>query len=178
MLLLIRRMRTDSYEVRNTTHWLHFANEPDAAPLFDEDTRITALLVSALEKEIPEHELKELLKEEAPRFLYTLMTMSLPEPNGRLRIPIIETDFKTKIAATNRTYLQAFIDIHCDIDLEEKVVYGQFYDELVKWLPRDESYTKRRLSRELAQWPELNAKNGTNNVMFIHGLKWKAEVTV
>ena len=53
--LSIRQMRTNTYQVPNTTHWIQCANNQSACPVIAGDTRITVIEVSDLlpEQEIP-----------------------------------------------------------------------------------------------------------------------------
>ncbi len=43
--IAIRRMRTDVYQVANSTHWIQCANDKAYCPIFAGDTRVTALYV-------------------------------------------------------------------------------------------------------------------------------------
>jgi phage/plasmid-associated DNA primase len=47
-MISIRKMRTDSYSQRNTTHWVQCANNREACPIFPGDTRITMVFVPDL----------------------------------------------------------------------------------------------------------------------------------
>jgi hypothetical protein len=96
--LSIRKMRTDSYTQPNTTHWIQCANNRSACPVFSGDTRITVIYVPDLapEDEIPKPILLGLLREEAPHFLRTLLDMRLPEPQGRLRVPVVSNNSKQR----------------------------------------------------------------------------------
>ncbi len=67
--LAIRRMRTDTYQVPNTTHWVQCSNRIEACPIFTGDTRITVVHVPELTKEIPKERFKKALEDEAPHFL-------------------------------------------------------------------------------------------------------------
>ena len=112
--LSIRRMRTDAYEVPNTSHWVQCSNDIAACPVFPGDTRITVLNVPKLESEIPKDAFKELLRKEAPCLLATLLSMRLPTPTTRLRLPVVETYEKTVLALNNTTQVQLFVDRCCE----------------------------------------------------------------
>ena len=51
--LSIRQMRTNVYQVPNTTHWIQTANAQSHCPVFPGDTRITVIEVCDL---LPEQE--------------------------------------------------------------------------------------------------------------------------
>lgn len=87
----IRKMRTDSFMVRNNAHWLQCSNDPRYCPLEFDDTRVQVFHVPPLADEIPKHELMQQLAAEAPAFTYELVNRKLPEPEGRLFPTIIET---------------------------------------------------------------------------------------
>lgn len=44
-IIAIRRMRTDSYELPNTTHWVYCANKQEFCPVLTGDTRIAVVHV-------------------------------------------------------------------------------------------------------------------------------------
>lgn len=100
-VLWIRRMRTDAYPVPNLLHFCMCANDESACPIVSGDTRITMIEVPDLEEDIPKPVLLDLLKDEAPHFMLTVMSQRLPEMAGRLRLPVIETYQKREQAASN-----------------------------------------------------------------------------
>ena len=102
-MLSIRKMRCDSYSQPNTTHWVQCANKRENCPIFPGDTRITAIHVPDLlpDQEIPKEKLIEKLTEEAPHFMYSLVNIELPEPSGRLRLPIVVTNAKVAAQELN-----------------------------------------------------------------------------
>ena len=91
--LAIRKMRMEVYTQPNTTHWVQCANKRDNCPIFQGDSRITALCVPELlpDQEIIKKRLIPLLEEEAPHFMNTVMNVRLPEATGRLNIPVVTT---------------------------------------------------------------------------------------
>ena len=78
--ILIRKMRHDSFEQPNTTHWVQTANKRENCPVFPGDTRITAVYVGDLleEQKIAKPKMEAFLDQEAPHFLHTLMHLELP----------------------------------------------------------------------------------------------------
>jgi len=98
--IVIRKMRTDAYSVRSSLHWYMSANSASHLPLSHGDSRCVILHVPPLtkEKKIPKDVLLEKLKAEASHFLGTLLRLNLPPADGRLRIAVVETDDKTRMA--------------------------------------------------------------------------------
>jgi hypothetical protein len=175
--LSIRRMRTDSYMIRNTTHWCQMSNEPDACPVFSGDTRIIALLVPEIAVEIPKQKLLTALRDEAPHFLYTLLNLDIPPTTGRLRVPVINTAFKDQASDMNKDYLDMFIESHCEMEVGAKVLYADFYNHFCESLPAGESrWPRKRLTSKLAMIPMVETIKGAGNKSFVGGLKWQANV--
>ena len=107
----IHKKHKQVFTTRNTCHWIHTANEKQACPIFPGDTRIISMYVPMFEgKEIPKITLMERLKKEAPHFLVTLNRINLPEPYGRLFLPLVMTSSKSQLAEINRNPLEEFID--------------------------------------------------------------------
>jgi phage/plasmid-associated DNA primase len=100
-------------QVPNTLHFVQMGNSRDNLPVFQGDTRITAMCVEAPEEDIPKDLLFDKIREEAPAFLRTLLDMDIPEPIGRLRLPIIETRGKKELMASNKDMLETFLDERC-----------------------------------------------------------------
>jgi hypothetical protein len=100
-------------DMRSTLHFCQMANTRNSLPVFPGDTRITAMNVPALEDEIPRDKFRELLKEEAPHFIRTLLDFEIQEAEGRLMLPIIETQGKIAAVANNINELEQFIEDNC-----------------------------------------------------------------
>jgi hypothetical protein len=100
-------------QVPNTLHFVQMGNSRDNLPVFQGDTRITAMCVEAPEEDIPKDLLFDKLREEAPAFLRTLLDTDIPEPLGRLRLPIIETRGKKELMESNKDMLETFLDERC-----------------------------------------------------------------
>jgi hypothetical protein len=100
-------------DVRSCLHFVQMSNSRKSLPVFPGDTRITAMNVPSLEEEIPRERLQELLKQEAPHFMRTLMDFTIPEATGRLMLPIIETQGKVEAAAGNVDEVSRFIEDNC-----------------------------------------------------------------
>lgn len=94
-VLDIRRMRTDQYTVPNVTHWVQCANSLSYFPVWPGDSRMTLIHVPKPTAPIPKLQLLDSLKAEAPHFMATLKSLTLPKPFSRLWLPPIETDQKS-----------------------------------------------------------------------------------
>ena len=117
--LSIRRLYHDSYETDNYTHWIHTSNEIDACPIPRDDTRIVALTVPQLgDSLIPKDEFRERLVKEAPAFTHSLVRMKLPEPEGRLALPVIQTPTRHRIQHVDSTLLERWLDAQTDYILD------------------------------------------------------------
>jgi len=170
----IRQMRRDAYEQANTTHWIQIANHRDYCPIFGGDTRITAIQVPDLlpEQEIPKERLKALLREEAPQFLCTLLNVTIPPADGRLQIPVIETDSKRDAIDLNKSFLEDFLEQHCERVANQRVSFASFCDSFVKWLPNDakKAWTIQRIGAGLSgKWDVTrNGKQRFLENMILH----------
>jgi hypothetical protein len=149
----IRKMRHDSFEQPNATHWVHTANSRDNCPIFPGDTRITAIYVSDLleEQRIAKPKLEVFLEQEAPHFLYTLMHLELPPVIDRLRLPVVTTGSKREAEEANQTPVEQFIAQCCEKTPDRHTLFTEFYDRFQQWLPANEkhAWSKIRVSREL-----------------------------
>ena len=169
--LAIRQMRTDMYSLPNTLHFIQTANSPEFCPIFPGDTRITMICVPPLgEKEIGRDKFHELLTAEAPHYLHTLLNIPLPEPDGRLRIPVIETGNKARVQDNRRPLLEQFIDEHCYACPGGKVRFRDLYDRFVEWIGPEErgKWTRRRVLQELKLPHGVHAEN----VKWVGNISW------
>ncbi len=149
----IRKMRHDSFEQPNATHWVQTANSRDNCPIFPGDTRITAVYVSDLleEQRIAKPKLESLLAQEAPHFLHTLMCLELPPMLDRLRLPVVATASKRDAEESNQTPIEQFIAECCEETPDRHTLLTEFYDRFQQWLPANEkhAWSKIRVGREL-----------------------------
>jgi len=97
------------YEITNSTHWMQCANDAKYCLVLPGDTRIVVIEVNKITKEIPKHHLLEYLEEESAAFLYELLHYELPEPEGRLNLPCLETEIKLEVMEDNFNPLEQFI---------------------------------------------------------------------
>ena len=148
----IREMRTNVYQVPNTTHWIQTSNKKTACPVASGDTRITVIAVRRLFKEEIPSEMEARLKEEASHFLYTLLNMPLPPLIERLRLPMVATQSKAETAELNKTSLQRFIDECCQLREGPRTLrFSEFYDAFQQHLDAGEKHewSKRNVTREM-----------------------------
>ncbi len=124
--LSIRRMRTDTYGQPSTLHFVQCANRPDFCPVIPGDTRIVVCHVPLPKKTIPKSILLKQLEAEAPHFMATLLQLRLPEPNGRLRIPVIETADKLELGIQNAP-VASFLKEMCVLDDNARIAKRDVY---------------------------------------------------
>jgi len=171
----IRKMRHDSFEQPNATHWVQTANCRDNCPIFPGDTRIAAVYVGDLpdKQEIAKPKLLMLLEDEAPHFLHTLMHLELPPMIGRLRLPVVTTASKREAEEANQTLLEQFVHQRCQRTPERHTLFAEFYDNFQQWLPPEEqhAWSKKRVSSELPV--RHRSFPGTDNKKFVANLALK-----
>jgi len=122
------------YEIDNTTHWMQFANPANYCPIFRGDTRIIVIEVGALEKEIPRQIFLKYLEEEAPALLYEIIHYELPDPAGRLQLPVLDTVVKNEIMEDNYNPLEQFIKERIIFKEGYLIPFDEFYSVFQIWL--------------------------------------------
>ncbi len=174
--LLIHEKRFTPYQIVNTTHWIHCANDHKFCPVFPGDSRITMLNVPMLSPVdmIPKRKMEDLLEKEASDFLATVMNLEIPESNDRLNVPVIETESKGAAQRVNQTLLEQFIDENCTIVNGEKIKMSEFAVKFHSWLdPDDVSYwTKNRVGKELPLTIPKGRQRKDNQV-YIGNIQWE-----
>jgi hypothetical protein len=137
--LSIRRMRTDSYEQPSTLHFMQFSNWFHAVPIFPGDSRAMVIEVPPFTGvEIPKQRLLAALAKEAPHFMRTIMDLELPAPDGRLRLPFVETDDKAELAAETAP-VHRFLDECCTLEQKHHTIKVELQNAYNKWA-RDNGY--------------------------------------
>ena len=173
--LSIRKMRHDSFEQPNMTHWVQTANPRHNCPIFPGDTRITMIYVPDLlpDQEIAKTILLMKLEDEAPHFMHTLMSLDLPPVRGRLRLPVVTTTSKLSAEEQNRTSLEQFIATCCERTPEQHTLFSDFYDRFQQWLLAEEkpAWPKNRVSKDLPA--RHDTITGTGNKRYISNLTMK-----
>lgn len=136
----IRQMRMDVYLQKNTLHIIQCANYIQYCLAAFGDTRITMINVLPFSKgtEVPETLLKQYLEDEAPHFMRTIIDLPIPEPEGRLRIPQIQTFKKTQFEESTLDDLNMFIEEACHWFPGRALEWMEFYRLFLQWLPDDE----------------------------------------
>ncbi len=131
--ILIHPKGDQAYHAVNTTHWIQTSNNPNACPVFSEDTRITMIHVSKLEHVIPKKAIIPLLEKEAPDFLAEILNIELPVSNDRLNIPVIETDDKVSAMQANKNQLELFFQEKCQVQEGSWIKFSELYDMFVRF---------------------------------------------
>jgi len=168
--------RVQVYQQRNCLHFVQTANHRNNCPVFPGDTRITMMHVPPFLKEIPKLILYAALEKEAPHFMHTLLNMSLPTSNTRLRLPVLDTISKEDAADTNQGPLEEFLSDECYNVPGEKITMSDFYDAFMATLSMTEKleWPKRRLRHCLpSMYP---AGKSTKGVIFIGNMSFKNKV--
>jgi hypothetical protein len=120
------------YSAKNYLHFVQTSNDTTHLPLEDGDTRIVAIDVPSLDNPMPKAVLEARLREEAPRFIRTLLNTVVPPPIDRLRIPALTTDTKEFMERRAMSPLMGFIKDKVYPCIGRKVKMGDLYDAYVK----------------------------------------------
>jgi len=162
------------YDLPNNTHWIQCANDPSYCPVLAGDTRISVLRVDPLKEEIPKHILIERCEKEAPAFLYTLMHFDIPEPIGRLRLPVIETDEKAIVQEYHEDSLSEFIRSEIYHIPGCKVLLGEFYEKFMQWIDVTErnQWTLRGVAKRARL---LKGKHGADNATYFANVSFSKD---
>lgn len=161
LMMSIHPKRMQVYKQRNTTHWIQCANERTYCPIFPGDTRITMSYVGPLEREIPKDQLIKLLEAEAPYFMATILSIKLPEADGRAKIPALMTGSKEQAASANRNPLEAYLEDICHHSPGSFMSFNEFIEHFMDSLPSVDrpQWNERRILQELPnQYPSGHYK--------------------
>jgi hypothetical protein len=153
LTISIHAKRLQVYSQRNTTHWMQMANERSACPVFPGDTRITMAYVPLPDREIPKNRLISALEDEAPQFMSTLLALRLPEPEHRLRIPVVITSSKEQAEDSNRNVLEQFITENYFYSPGQFTYFNEFFEAFQASINRQERehWNRRKVQQELPQ---------------------------
>lgn len=154
------------YQIPNTTHWVHCANDRNACPIFPGDTRIVLVEVNDLDPStlIPKENLIKFLKDEASDFLAEILALELPSSNDRLNIPPVETEEKRVAMRVNRNALQVFLQESCHYVPGATTTVKEFYETFIMNLEPTEisRWTKIRIGKEMpSEYPKGRLKDAT-----------------
>lgn len=108
--LEIHKKGIDPYNQPNKLHFVQMANCATACPIEEGDKRIIVFEVPPLQNEVGKALLEKRLAEEAPFFLRTLLSVVLPAPYDRFRLPVLTTEAKDVLEVGSRSA----IHIHAD----------------------------------------------------------------
>ena len=150
--ITVRPLHQPSRVVENTTHWWFTANHADAMPIRQGDRRVSAWRMGALRPdEVMEHaEFWARLKAEAPAMMYTLLHVKLPDPVGRLWLPILDTDLKRVQTHAGRSDVDWFAEqVHGWVWLTEPEIMQSFRDTVP-----GSSFRRRGVLQGLSDMPE------------------------
>lgn len=170
----IRKMRTDLYVVKNSTHWCQTTNDTSYVPVFPGDTRVTMTEVPRITEEIPELVLKKHLEEEAPFFLRTLLDMELPPVQGRLRIPVVDTDIKRETQDANKSPVIQFVEENIHKVPGEAIKFKDFFQRFVESISGrnlDVWSNRRRVKSHLPEWMDVG--RWTGGELYLGNVAWE-----
>ena len=162
------------YQQRNCLHFVQTANYRDSCPIFPGDSRITAMYVGPLLEEIPKPSLVRALIEEAPHFMASLMSLTLPTSDTRLRLPILSTAGKDQAAESNKNPLDEFLEEVCFYIPGEKILFKDFFARFCESLSAFEmaSWTKRKVRQNVPDQCPIGLGTGgqifIGNISFTH----------
>jgi phage/plasmid-associated DNA primase len=175
-MLWIRKMRTDAYAQPNTLHFVMMANNQNACPVLPGDTRIVVIEVPDLlkEEDIPKEVLLKLLEDEAPAFMHTLLNMELPQAQGRLHLPVVDTYKRQRSQDMSRDSLEAFIHDNTHYAPGEKILFSDFFDKFIEWMDTSERFewSKTKVSRALRSDTPSGSAGGKNQ-RYVGNLSWE-----
>jgi hypothetical protein len=178
IMMSIHRKQKTPYMTKNVTHWMHFANDQDACPVFPGDTRVVVIHVPPINplQLIPKKQLLEALEKEATDFITEILNMELPPSNDRLNIPPIMTEAKADLQLSNETELQTFIRERCFYVEGVTISVEAFCDEFFKTLDAMQvsKWSKIKVGKDMPRdkFPKGRDKSGKwyyGNISFIPG---------
>ncbi len=170
------------YEIGNTTHWMQCANDAKYCPIFRGDTRIVVIEVPILEKEIPKQYFMECLENEISAFLYDIIHFELPEPEGRLQLPILKTEVKTEIMEDNFNQLEQFIQEKTFIRMGHSMSFSEFWNMFQIWLAQNcpgsqAEWTYRTTSLGFPKVPPvIKGKKGSENKIYLGNISFNGSM--
>jgi hypothetical protein len=165
------------YDTVNTTHWIQCANNPSYCPIFPGDSRIVVISVERPVNIIPKKILFDKLINETPAFLYSLLSIEIPESEDRLRLPVISTSEKEVQEELNETLIETFVKNYCWPVNGHMILFEEFCQKIQTIMtPQDAVYwTPRRIAFALP--PNIiRGKVGEWNKTALGNLSWDRDV--
>lgn len=167
--LSIHRKGKTPYSVINYLKLIHTANERDAVPIMEGDTRIVMMYVSEITPtdKIPKKFFMQQLQKEAPDFIAELLRIEIPESNDRLNVPVITTEEKVRAQQASQTYLETFLNENYFFIPGEAILFRQLVDDFHEWLPANErdNWNMKTIGQSLPQNFVKGRSPSTNQVM-------------
>lgn len=149
----VHAKRGTPYSIPNSTHWMQFSNDPRSCPIFSGDTRITMITVQPFQPSeiIPKRLFFERLSKEASYFLAELINLEIPRSNDRLNLPVIDTQEKQSIQATNETLLETFLRECVHHVPGEIITVADMWNRFYGWMDENDrdKYTKITMGKEM-----------------------------
>ena len=83
--------------------------------------------------------------------MHTLLDLQLPPVAGRLRIPVVSTDYKQQAEQLSQSALEEFMGEHCHEVPGERILFSEFFDAFQKWLSPQQrrEWSKIKTSRNM-----------------------------
>lgn len=176
LTISIRALYENSRDEANTTHWIQCANSANFCPVEAGDTRIVMVQVPALPKgeQLAKRVMFDLLEEEAPAFMYTLLNTMVPATEERLRIPAVDSATKEDQMEANMTRLEWFMK-EFTVPAQGMVIqWSEFYDKFRGNVEASQQqfWSQKRVRSEMsADFPR--GKYGKKGDICIGNLRWK-----
>jgi hypothetical protein len=128
------------HDLRNSTHFIHCANDLGHCAAFPGDSRITVIRVDKALVQVPKEELFKRLEAEAPQFTATLKAKVVPASTGRLKVPVLENAAKKRLMDQSRSALEVWLEenlawaqAHTDKEVTQKFLEDAGPREALKW---------------------------------------------
>lgn len=160
----IHRKNFTPYDIVNTLHLMHFANDVAYAVVLPGDKRLVYVQVDSLLKadQIPKGELEQHLQKQAPDFLATLLATDIPPTNSRLRIPPLETEEKDQAARETMNEVELFCAENGHYVEGAHVLLSDWFERFNAWLDPDlrTTWGKGKAGREIPKhFPKGRLRN-------------------
>jgi hypothetical protein len=181
LLLSVQGKGETPYMTPNNLHFIQTSNYLHSCPVEKGDTRITLIKVPPLVKEIPKDQLLLQIHEEAPAMLNEFLTVSLPDPFGRLGIPALDSDLKSTLMDSNASPIERYLKEECLVKEGEVMSFSYFKNVFKSWVAETFSqneaskWNDARISHEFPQFLPLCKGNSTkhNNKVYVGNLTLK-----
>ena len=176
----IRAMYKPQTEIRNATHWVQCANALGYVPIEPGDTRIVVVRVNP----IPESELllpvqmDAKLRSEASDFITEVMALELPTLGcGRLNLPILQTEEKTRAVINKQNSLDDFLTSGCKPAPGNTVPFTTFYEKFIEFIDAEERtmWTRAAVKKKVPQDSYPIGRRSSDNLMCIANIAFSGD---